>query len=245
LSLPGSEGSVLLSGSQQGLWLSEDDGKTWHRHEGLGGQGVQVLSAIEDGGTMRVFASVPGPSEQGRDLYSSYDLMTWQKEASGSFRLFESFDRRSVLVVDNGILVNQGTVFRAVGQSPVTLPLGPRNVAGVFDGSGPMVANAGGGTYLADEGGASWSHVIDVWGDLAVAPDFDSGGVILIGGWRDGIFRSSDGGATWQEVLADPSSVVPGINELSVTFLSPDAAIAINPPDRYIRDESAEPGAKP
>ena len=89
-------------------------------------------------------------------------------------------------------------------------------------------------------------RVADTGGNLAAGPDFDSSGVILIGGFRTGLFRSSDGGSTWQKVLADPSSVVPGINEVSVTFLYRDAAVATNPPSRYgAPDRSAASIDKP
>jgi photosystem II stability/assembly factor-like uncharacterized protein len=247
LSVRDGERDALLVGTQQGLWLSDDGGKTWLWQQELSSHPAWRLAALEDADGVRVFVSLADPgNELASGIYSSTDLAAWRREAPGAFRVFESFDRGSVLAAPEISFATEGTVYHTVGAATITVPFGTTNAAGAFDGPGPLVAMGADGVLRSEDRGASWSKVADTGGTLAAAPDFDSSGVMLIGGFRTGLLRSSDGGATWREVLADPSSVVPGINELSVTFLSKDAAVATNPPSRYgYPDSGAESQAEP
>ena len=67
-----------------------------------------------------------------------------------------------------------------------------------------------------------------LFGSMAAAPDFPTSNTIVAGGLRSGIYRTTDGGQSWKQVLADPSSIVPGSNEVEVRFLSPRNVVAVN-----------------
>jgi len=51
--------------------------------------------------------------------------------------------------------------------------------------------------------------------------------VVLVSGFRTGLFRSADAGRTWRQVVPDVSAILPGSNEVgSLTFLGPHAVVA-------------------
>ena len=79
------------------------------------------------------------------------------------------------------------------------------------------------------------AHQVEEWtlfvpvGSLAAAPDFPASHVVVAGGFRAGIYRSTDAGRTWEQVVTNPSVIVPGNNEIgAVEFLSPTAVIAVH-----------------
>jgi photosystem II stability/assembly factor-like uncharacterized protein len=63
---------------------------------------------------------------------------------------------------------------------------------------------------------------------VAVSPAYPTERVALAGGFRGGIFRTTDGGKHWERVLAWPSALIPGSDEIyEIVFLSPEKVLAI------------------
>jgi photosystem II stability/assembly factor-like uncharacterized protein len=54
--------------------------------------------------------------------------------------------------------------------------------------------------YVSRDGGENWSPCVEAPGELclAVAPTFANGGPVLVGLSRGGVYRSTDGLASWQ-----------------------------------------------
>lgn len=232
----------LIVGTHQGLWFSEDLGSTWGKMDELPEGAPRWLAAVEENGRTKVFVTINGPLESvpERGVYVSSDLATWTKLASGGFRLSGSFDRRSVLATDSLDMPNQGIVMSMSGQTSVTLPYRTYRAAGAFDGSAPMIADALLGMYVSDDAGLSWRLADNCHCSVGAAPHFPSSGVAVGGGFRNGVFRTIDGGLTWDLVLADPGIVVRGINEVgNVTFLSSTDVVAVNPAGRHWPEDAA------
>jgi hypothetical protein len=63
----------------------------------------------------------------------------------------------------------------------------------------------------------------------SASADFGTTGAAVAGGFRAGIYRTTDGGQTWVEVLHNPSDVVAGSGEIwTIRYLSQNAVVAIN-----------------
>lgn len=221
----GPSGAVsLLVGTHSGLWISTDR-KTWDQAAGLPQGPKQWLGAVQSNAGYRVFASITAGQEQG--LYASTDLAHWTRVASGNYRLSESFDRQTVLATDEG-QSGQALVLSASGQARLQVPGSVLHAAGAFDGSAPMIVHVSSGVSQFSGPTERRSLTVPV-ASLAVARSYASNPIALAGGFRTGLYRTTDGGGSWRQVLADPSQLVPGSGEIvGVKFLSQTFAIAIN-----------------
>lgn len=214
---------ALLVGSSSGLW-SSSDGRTWRPAPGFPEGAARWLAVARSGREYRVVVSIL--RGDGGELYGSRDLSSWERIAEVPYRLSESYDHTLVVASDD--LGSQPLLLSSSSQRPVQLPSGVLRAAGDFEG--PFVI------FVWPEGrvgrvsaGEDVAWTLDaLFGSMAAAPDFPTSNTIVAGGFRSGIYRSTDGGQSWKRVLADPSSVVPGTNEVQVRFLSPRNVVAIN-----------------
>lgn len=227
---------ALLVGTPQGLWISWDEGVTWEQDSNIPPGPVWQIASSSNGEQGRVFISVV-PNPEGAELYSSNDLITWAREGVGVFRLSESADGASVVAIEES---SPGTALIFPGQGRDVLDLSFRasddaatgsllRVAGSFTAHSPWIGQDAASTRFSEDG-ASWRTTFEApMASVAAAPDFDVSGIALAGGFRSGIFRTSNHGRTWTTVLDDPASVVPGSGVVtSVAFLSPTRALAIH-----------------
>lgn len=222
--------TYLLVGTTSGLW-SSTGGNDWNLVSGLPTGPTQWLAILQDGETVRVFATlVAGPNAGG--LYSSTDLASWTKEVDGVFRLSQSFDYKAVAATNEE--QDQALLFTAKDRSTLKVPLLTLRLAGDFIGTGPAVLDGGeNGKKLSGDkkvDNPNWENMLSAsLASLAASPDLPNNPVLLAGGFRTGIYRSSDGGNTWENVLPNPSLVVPGNDDIhSILFLSNERVIAIN-----------------
>lgn len=214
----------LLVGTASGLWTS-DDGKTWSQVIGLPEGPKQWLGIIQSDTAYRLFVSITAGKDRG--LYVSSDLSHWTGISSSVYRLSESFDRHMVLATDEE-QPNQALAFNISDQKLLSVPRSVLHAAGAFDDSAPMLLHSSAGS-------GRLSHQIEkltlsaAVASLAAAPDFPNSQVAIMGGFRTGMYRTTDGGETWQQVLRDPSQLIPGNGEIfAVKFLSSTSVIAIN-----------------
>ncbi len=237
LVLPASKTPGLLVGTPSGLWLSTDRGTTWSQVAGLpAGPAWQVAAAGEESSPVVFVTVVPGPDEA--VVYSSADLISWKEELQGAFRLSESLGGTSVLAIDE-TQPAEGTILGPGERDAVRLPATsnlPQDVvlraAGRFGGTSPVVAESPSGIYVLDANGVTWRKTLDTsLASIALSPDFESSGIGLAGGFRTGIYRTSDGGRTWAHVVADPSAITPCSGEVSsILFLAKSNALAVCEP---------------
>jgi hypothetical protein len=155
-------------------------------------------------------------------------------QARGTFRLSRSFDGSSILVLEDSKAGDQTA--RVYDSSSSRNNGGLRvteralRVAGGFDGSTPLISQSPGKMRFSPDGGATWRTTIEgSFASVTAAPDFQTSQTALAGGFRAGIYRSTTGGAVWEEALPNPSSVVPGSNEISrIEFMSVTDVVAVN-----------------
>ncbi len=216
----------LLVGTWTGIWFSED-GRAWSRVEGLPEGPVQQVAVIQSEQGFRVLASISAGASRG--LYSSRDLKRWVKLEGYTYRLSESFDRRTILAVNEEKA--EGIIFDLENRKSISLPGLVLEASGDFQGSAPILLRSpvsGLGVAKGVEDPVKWGPPAPV-AKLAASPDFPIDGVALAGGFRSGIYRTADWGNHWEPVLKNPSDIVPGSNEVyDIVFVSPTAVIAVN-----------------
>ncbi len=215
--------SEVFVGTWSGVWRSAD-GKEWTALPGLPDGPKQWLAVAHSRGRNRLFVSITAGADKG--LYASTDGSAWEKVTQEPLRLSESFDRSTVLATSE----QQGGlawVLSADGETPFRVNEAVLRAAGDFSSTGPAVLQSP--LYgLRNELSKAWTLSVPV-ASLAAPPDFPTSRTVIAGGFRSGIYRSPDAGKTWEMVLANPSEVVPGSNEiLDMAFLSPQTVIAVN-----------------
>lgn len=216
----------LLVGTWNGLWISKD-GQNWSQVAGLPDGPAQWLAAIQSKRGHRFLVSIS--SGKNRGLYSSRDLTQWTKVEENVYRLSGSFDGQMVLATSEE-KIDQGLVFNLGSERVVSLPGPALTAAGDFEGRGSMLLRSPSGLSVAQgiEHPVRWTLSVPV-SSLAASPDFLTSQRAIAGGFRSGIYRTTDGGKHWEQVLAKPSDIVQGTNEIyEVVFLSPTTVIAIN-----------------
>jgi photosystem II stability/assembly factor-like uncharacterized protein len=95
--------------------------------------------------------------------------------------------------------------------------------------SGRLFAATATAFFLSEDGGASWTNVLNVpaW---TVTIDPQNPSTVYAGTRTRGIFRSSDGGRTWQEINA-------GLTDLSMGRSAPVIIDPSNPRTLYVAGE--------
>ncbi|MEO1009286.1 MAG: glycosyl hydrolase [Planctomycetota bacterium] len=139
---------------------------------------------------------------------------------------------------------NAGTTWNAIFDDQGSYSIGcvtldPRNPEVVWVGTGENVGGRhvgyGDGVYRSRDGGASWEHLglrdSQHIGMIAVDPrDSDTVYVAAEGplwspGGDRGLFKSTDGGQTWEKILG--GSEYTGVNELHLDPRNPDVMYAV------------------
>ena len=220
-----SQETQLVVGTWSGLW-SSDDVRQWSLVPGLPEGPKQWLAAVQSETGYRLFVSVTAGEDPG--TYASVDLVNWEKVADVAYRLSESFDRSTVLAT-NEQQADQALVLSIDSQTSVKMTVPVVRAAGDFTGSAPALVYSpalGVGRGLSEPGG--WTLFAAV-GSLAAAPDFPASRVVVAGGFRGGMYHTTDAGRSWHQVVADPSAIAPGNGEMTgLEFLSPTTVIAVN-----------------
>ncbi|MBC7228345.1 MAG: hypothetical protein H5T61_15205, partial [Thermoflexales bacterium] len=217
--------TTLLVATWTGIWESRD-GLSWIRVKDGPPGPVQWLAGLKSRDGERIVASVTAGEDRG--LYVS-NAGRWTLLARGLYRLSPSSDQRSLIAL-NDESPGKAWLIEAERQEMVPLSTPVLEAAGDFPEERQwLVRSPTGevGVYHRSSGDVEWTLPGPI-ASLAVSPDFQRDGLALAGGFRSGIFRTTDGGYHWERTLAQPSSLIPGSDEIyEIVFLSPKTVLAI------------------
>ncbi len=170
----------------------------------------QWLTLGPDGGDARAFASVPGNPEHlylgGTDswVYESQDGgHTWHRLS----HIGAASDLNQNFIVDNLIVDTSNP---------------NRLYAGVW-----RVDQPDGGLFISEDAGKLWRSVPGLQGQsIRSLVESASNPRVLVAGTLQGIFRSSDGGAEWQQISPVGSREIHEVESLAVDPMNPDVIYA-------------------
>lgn len=193
----GASGSALLAGTDHGLYVSSDQGRTWKLGGGAAARRILSFSTLGD----RVFAGTDADAI----LVSSDGGATWVVQDGLPFRKI-----RSLLAHDGALYAGsdaQGVfVSRDAGQSWTSMSQGLPGGAQIFsmaDINGSIFAGLySKGLYAWEDRGLSWRKV----GTVVPLVLASTGETLLAGHNPGGIFRSDDSGQTWGKGEIAPSA---------------------------------------
>jgi len=92
---------------------------------------------------------------------------------------------------------------------------------------GAYVIGDGGGVYISHDGGATWTNQPEMSGQSVRALTFaPSDPKILMAGTLQGVFRSTDSGAHWEQISPKDSAEIHEVESLAVDPANPDVIYA-------------------
>jgi photosystem II stability/assembly factor-like uncharacterized protein len=204
----GSDGSVLAALSDSGMdtpprpadykvYRSDDDGLTWNAGVVVSPTGGEIWQSLER-----------APSDPDRVYLTGHRLT-----GTTTFIMFRSDDGGLSFAPLSvaAFTTDDDTKLEIAAISPVD----PDRVLVRVRGWGPVVGDA---FWLSTDAGQSWTEVLRVI-DNARGVVFRASGEVVIGSFAGGMHRSTDHGATFQELTTDHPNVGclrerPGTNEV-------------------------------
>lgn len=221
---------LLLAGTREGLWLSQDNGATWEKSDqGLSIKHIRWLACQVGEGGIQLAGTEPagifvsrdaGKNWERRlevdDLRQKYGWYLPYSPASGCVRGFALSGERIYAAVEVGGVLrsnNRGSTWALVSGSrgdpfyvPPSVFIHPdvHSIVGHASSKDLVYAPTGGGFFRTQDGGATWQNHYRCYCRAVWVDPHDSDHMIL--GPADGVDRngrieeSRDGGKTWQFV---------------------------------------------
>lgn len=234
---PVTPGVVWVGTGGLGVFHSSDRGETWEaRNTGISPLTISSL-AVDPNDPQTVWAA-----SAGRNVYVTHDEGAhWEPRGAGLVDPVSGFTPLiQVLRLDprDSAVVYAGTwsgLFRTADAGGHWTRIGPIagsvSVTDLFiDPRDPdVIFAAAGELWVTRDGGAGWERVAvaqALAGITAIAADPRNPDVLFAGG-QDGVFRSADGGLTWQRSAGDPVLRVASLSAGStgeVWAVTPDGA---------------------
>lgn len=216
---------VFLASTWSGVWISRDS-QVWSRIEALPKAPAGWIGIAKADDRFRVFVTITGGKNVG--LYASNDLTNWTRISKVAYRLSESFDNRSVLATSEAQPEKSLLLQVDIEQASI-VPGTVLHAAGDFANPDSMLLI----DTLSRVGQLSNKEIKQTLAKdgaiVAASPTFDQDKTAIVFGFQSGIFRTTDGGHSWEQVLDDASAIVSGTNEIgAAVFLSKSSVIAAN-----------------
>jgi photosystem II stability/assembly factor-like uncharacterized protein len=166
----------------------------------------QWSSVGPDGGDVRSFAAVP---DNPNHIYLGTTTSWIYDSADGgaSWHRLAKLDSDDSLVIDSIIVdsANPAVVYAAAWS----------------------LAHSGGGLWVSHNGGRIWSEISGLHGQsIRALTQSQSNPEMLFAGTLEGVFRSVDGGATWNQISPSDSHEIHEVESLAVDPVNPDVVYA-------------------
>jgi photosystem II stability/assembly factor-like uncharacterized protein len=216
--------SAVAVGAPSGLWLSTDGGTSWAHDASLPMGTVQWLAAA--GKTL--LASLASINSPAPGVYAATDLGHWQRLLPATYRLSTLTDGQTAIALnDSGNTA--AYIIKGTATAPLTLSIPALRVAGTTVPGQSLLADSAREIALSLDGGRTWATTLRTNStSVAVGSASSGASIALVGGYRTGIFRSSNHGRAWQQVVRAASSILPGSDEItSLTFVTPNHVVAV------------------
>lgn len=212
-------------GTRSGLWASSD-GQAWFAVENVPEGPKQWMGQARSGNDFRLLVTITSGPQQG--LYAGDGLSAWEKLSGRAYHLSESFDKKSVLATDEN-LQDENSVLRIdVTQiAPVRIPGQVMFAAGDFDAAFVAKDLVKGIGQIQGQNSA-WDAALNP-SSLDASPKFQADHTLVMAGFRSGVFRTTDGGKSWEKVIDNLNSLIPSKNEVfDVKFLSASCVVVVS-----------------
>ncbi len=231
------DGQKIFASSPAGYGLvwSQDGGATWSdAGQGFTGIGSRDV-AFDSSDSRRIYAGVT----VGDNLFKSTDGgLTWSRRRLGSTAVYViavAVDPVSPNVVYAGTQnegffksTDYGDTWKSTGSGlsgAITyLTLDPAK-------SGRLFAATGTAFYLSEDGGESWTNILNMpaW---TITIDANTPSTVYATAQTQGVFRSFDGGRTWQEINT-------GLTRLTMGRNAPVLIDPTNPRTLYVGSQGS------
>lgn len=186
---------LLTFGNKHSLWRSHNGGVSWERI---------YSGTLDDAGILTRIGLPPQYNDNHQTVFmageSNGNPSIWESIDNGqSFRCRPTRDPASGtgFLIDSWTIVNETTLF-----------------IGSYDGSHGRIYNTINSGFFFFEGPEVGSQPIV---SLALSPDYETDGNILAGNTNGGVFRSDDGGESFQPLLAGMTTT-PLTGQITVAF---------------------------
>lgn len=235
LAVDRNDDKIVYAGSEgSGLFRSPDQGENWEmfNNEGMPGNATIHDIAIDPKDSKKMYVADVSPEGKGRVLKSEDGGQKWEQTYINLVARdlvtdiqVDPYDSSVVYIITSadGILqsVNYGrswTLLRRFRKGVSNLVINPRDTRVIY------VTAHEEGIFKSIDKGASWGNLIENLRSFEVNPgtEFKSMQIdpqnpnTLYLGYIDGMFRTDDGGNTWQKVnILTPPQVLP-INSISI-----------------------------
>jgi len=203
--LVGPNESYILAGTEDGLYISGDDGNTWELNETLNEQSINHLVSNPSDRNV-VYAAV---GTQG--VYKSEDGGSSWNHSSSGLRSGVTFPFIAVDPVDDKTLyvtTENDFIYKSVNGADnwqqIRVGLSDRSFSSILiskENSDILYAGSlGGGVYKSEDAGENWEFTNDEFNEPVLSLAFDPlDDSVIYAGTEFGMYRSTDGGEIWSQ----------------------------------------------
>ena len=215
--LAASPGKTWYAARQSGLYLSDDSGSTWQpAYASLNLESSLPTTCLavpsDEAHSNYLFAGVPGHVMRSEDGGKNWMVIPLSLSATVPTALASSasFAKDGILLLgtnEDGVLRSAdggrswaNWNFGLIDFNVLCLAMSP-----AFENDETVFAGTGSGLFASQTGGKSWKEIELPAGyttvlSLAISSGFANDGTLLVGTESDGLWKTQDGGQSWQRL---------------------------------------------